>query len=131
NPSAEHLYGYSPSEALGRSPLGLIIEECDFNEANEIIRRNSFGQIWTGNFPVMNKQGRRFQVYANLTPLYDDCGVFVGVICLTFDSQSFLETQTLFSGAYLSGETAYPCSSGLSRGGQIMTDGLILRRNDC
>lgn len=48
NRAAEHLYGYSASEALGRNILGFIVEERDFNEANEIVRRNTLGEIWTG-----------------------------------------------------------------------------------
>ncbi|RZC89063.1 hypothetical protein C5167_030756 [Papaver somniferum] len=125
NPAAERLFGYSQSEALGRSPLDLIIEECDYNKANEIICRSSIGQIWTGNFPVTNKNGRRFLGFGTTTPLYDDCGVFVGVICLSLDSQPFHEAQTLFSaGTYLSLETAYPSSSELSKSGSTVTSGL-------
>ncbi|XP_026457418.1 uncharacterized protein LOC113358107 [Papaver somniferum] len=125
NPAAERLFGYSQSEALGRSPLDLIIEECDYNKANEIICRSSIGQTWTGNFPVTNKNGRRFLGFGTTTPLYDDCGVFVGVICLSLDSQPFHEAQTLFSaGTYLSLETANPSSSELSKSGPTITSGL-------
>ncbi|XP_026459665.1 uncharacterized protein LOC113360367 [Papaver somniferum] len=67
NPMVEYLYGYSASEMLGRSPC------------------------WTGQFPVRNKQGRRFQVIATHTPLYDDYGTLVGIVCITCESQPFLE----------------------------------------
>ncbi|KAI3876555.1 hypothetical protein MKW98_015938, partial [Papaver atlanticum] len=51
NPFSEHLYGYSASEMIGRSALGPIIEECDFTEAKEIIRRIASEECWTGQFP--------------------------------------------------------------------------------
>ncbi|KAI3987524.1 hypothetical protein MKX01_003210 [Papaver californicum] len=122
NAAAERLFGYSKSEALGRSPLDLIIEECDYNKATEIICRSSIGQIWTGNFPVTNKNGRRFLGFGTTTPFR---GVFVGVICISLDSQPFHEAQTLYSaGTFLSLEAAYPNSSEFSKSGPSITTGL-------
>ncbi|MCL7051475.1 hypothetical protein MKW94_009223 [Papaver nudicaule] len=97
NRAAEHLYGYSESEALGQSIVDLIVEEPDRNVANEIISRGPLGQQWTGQFPVRNKQGRQFQIIVNNTPFYDDNGTYAGVICLSCDSQPFQEMQTPFS----------------------------------
>ncbi|KAI3948093.1 hypothetical protein MKX01_014692 [Papaver californicum] len=67
NLAAEHLYGYSASEALGRNILGFIVEE---REANE---------IGTGQFPLRNKHGRRFLITAKNTALYDDSEVLTPV----------------------------------------------------
>ncbi|KAI3863967.1 hypothetical protein MKW98_031559 [Papaver atlanticum] len=87
NRAAEHLYGYSASEALGRNILGFIVEERDFNEANEIVRRNTLGEIWTG-------QSR---------------GTFVGIICLSCDSDLFQEVLTPVSfGTNPLKDNAYP-----------------------
>ncbi|XP_026459320.1 LEAF RUST 10 DISEASE-RESISTANCE LOCUS RECEPTOR-LIKE PROTEIN KINASE-like 1.3 [Papaver somniferum] len=109
NRAAEHLYGYSASEAQGRNILGFIVEERDFNEASEIVRRNSSGEIWTGQFPLRNKHGRRFQITATNTPLYDDSGTFVGIICLSCDSDLFREVTTPVSfGTNTSKNDAYP-----------------------
>ncbi|RZC89835.1 hypothetical protein C5167_035831 [Papaver somniferum] len=109
NRAAEHLYGYSASEALRRNILGFIVEERDFNEANEIVRRNSSGEIWTGLFPLRNKHGRRFQITATNTPLYDDSGTFVGIICLSCDSDLFREVIIPVSfGTNPSKDDAYP-----------------------
>ncbi|MCL7021630.1 hypothetical protein MKW94_026876 [Papaver nudicaule] len=109
NRAAEHLYGYSASEALGRNILGFIVEERDFNEAKEIVHRNTLGQNWTGQFPVRNKHGRRFQITATNTPLYDDNGTFVGIICLSCDSDLFREVPAPVSfGSNSSKDEAYP-----------------------
>ncbi|XP_026430572.1 uncharacterized protein LOC113327615, partial [Papaver somniferum] len=62
NRAAEGLYGYSASEAIGRNSLHLIVDEQDYKDGCEIIHRTFMGESWTGVFPVINKQGRRFRV---------------------------------------------------------------------
>ncbi|KAI3987526.1 hypothetical protein MKX01_003212, partial [Papaver californicum] len=119
NPMAEYLYGYSASEMLGRSPFGRIIEECDFGIAKMIVRRNNFGQCWTGQFPVRNKQGRRFQVIATHTPLYDDYGTLVGILCLTCESQPFLEITSFSAPGKKDLSSDTPC---FSYSGQTKSD---------
>ncbi|MCL7023835.1 hypothetical protein MKW94_000293 [Papaver nudicaule] len=74
NKSAENLYGYSASEVLGQNLL-----------------KNAAGEIWTGTFPVKNKQGKRFEIFATNTPLYDDYGCIVGIVSVSADSRSFLQ----------------------------------------
>ncbi|XP_026436587.1 uncharacterized protein LOC113334578 [Papaver somniferum] len=114
-------------EMLGRSSLGPIIEECDFTEAKEIIRRSASGECWTGQFPVRNKQGRRFHIIATHTPLYDDFGILVGVVCLGYDSQPFLEISPFSAGINLSPEAAYPSYIGIGspKIGPTTTTGLL------
>ncbi|KAI3889038.1 hypothetical protein MKX03_012471 [Papaver bracteatum] len=127
NRAAEDLYGYSASEAVGHSVFGLIVEKHAYEEGKEIIHRSAMGESWTGLFPVIDKQGRRFQIMASDTPFYDDCGTLVGIICVTCNSQLFHETQTTFtSRRKLSKEAAYdPCSSQLSKSSTAMaTTGL-------
>ncbi|KAI3835257.1 hypothetical protein MKW98_020373 [Papaver atlanticum] len=111
--AAEQLYGYSKCEALGRSINHLVIEEPDLNVVNEIIRRGPLGQQWTGQFPVRNKQGRRFQIYTTTTPFYDDCW----------------EMLTPFStGTNPSSVTAYHGSCELRKCGVPTTTGLQYQR---
>ncbi|KAI3946351.1 hypothetical protein MKW98_010475 [Papaver atlanticum] len=83
--TAEGLYGYSASEAIGRNSLHLIVDET------------FMGESWTGVFPVINKQGRRFRVIVTNSPFYYDCGTLVGFLCVTCDSHPFHETQTTFT----------------------------------
>ncbi|KAI3916851.1 hypothetical protein MKW92_042943 [Papaver armeniacum] len=97
NRAAEDLYGYSASEAVGHNVLDLIVEKHAYEEGKQIIHRSARGESWTGLFPVIDKQGRRFQILASDTPFYDDCGTLIGIICVTCDSQLFHETQTTFT----------------------------------
>ncbi|XP_074576610.1 uncharacterized protein LOC141833126 isoform X2 [Curcuma longa] len=89
NRSAENLYGYSSSEALGKHAIQLLVDACDFNIAGKIVRRLTMGESWTGKFPVKNKLGDRFVVILTNTPFYDDDGSLVGIIVVSSDSRSF------------------------------------------
>ncbi|KAJ6357114.1 hypothetical protein OIU78_005073 [Salix suchowensis] len=89
NRTAENLYGYSEAEALGQDAFELLIDPRDYAVANGIVQRVSMGEKWTGKFPVKNKMAERFTVVATNTPLYDDGGALVGVICVSSDSQPF------------------------------------------
>ncbi|OVA02507.1 PAS domain [Macleaya cordata] len=121
NRSAEHLYGYSASEALGQRIFDLVIDPCDSDGASEIIHRNTLGENWSGQFPVRTKLGEQFVVMATNTPFYDDIGNLVGIVCVSADSQPFLEAQFPSSGRYPS--EAYPSSS-QPRNGQSTKSGL-------
>ncbi|XP_049377468.1 uncharacterized protein LOC125842248 [Solanum stenotomum] len=93
NRSAEQLYGYSAAEAIGQDLLELITDPKDHAVAKIIIHRVKMGENWTGQFPVKNKQGDRFLVVATDTPLYDDDGTFVGIICVSTDARPFHESS--------------------------------------
>lgn len=89
NRCAEGLYGYSAAEAVGRDITGLIIAPGDIPALNKITG-NVFtrGKCWRGKFPVRNKSGDRFYVVADATPLCDDDGRLMGLVCLADDTQT-------------------------------------------
>lgn len=91
NRSAERLYGYSTSEALGKDAIELLVDSNDYCNASSIIHRITMGESWTGKFPVKNKMGERFLAIATNTPFYDDDGSLVGIICVSSDSRLFQE----------------------------------------
>ena len=94
NRSAEHLYGFSSSEALGQFAVELLVDPRDFEIASNVIHRVFMGESWTGKFPVKSKSGERFLVIASNTPFYDDDGNLVGLICVSSDLRSFQEVTT-------------------------------------
>ncbi|KAL6846945.1 hypothetical protein ACP4OV_022798 [Aristida adscensionis] len=85
NRSAENLFGYPASEALGQDALMLLVDSRDLNMVNDIFRRISMGESWTGKFPVKNRAGDRFSALATNTPFYDEDGSLVGIICVSSD----------------------------------------------
>ncbi|KAI3994981.1 hypothetical protein MKX01_019795 [Papaver californicum] len=122
NRAAEQIYGYSAFEALGQNFKGFIVEEQDINAANEIIQRNALGENWTGIFPVSNKQGRLIQALGTTSPLHDDSGNLVGIICVTLPLESFQETTVPIShGTEPLKDDSCPSSSWLHNSGLITT----------
>lgn len=89
NRSAEILYGYSASEALGRNVFDLLVDPLFYSVGNDILNRVASGENWTGQFPVKNKWGERFSIVATDTALVDDAGTVLGVICVSSDSRPF------------------------------------------
>ncbi|KAL4202408.1 hypothetical protein AMTRI_Chr02g220860 [Amborella trichopoda] len=97
NRSAELLYGYSATEALGQDALELLIDARDFDVVSNIIKRITMGENWTGQFPVKNKLGERFSAIFTNTPFYDDDGTLVGIICVSSDVRRFQEAGIDFN----------------------------------
>ncbi|KAH9624226.1 hypothetical protein KSS87_016279 [Heliosperma pusillum] len=95
--SAENLYGYSPTEAIGRTIFELLVSYRDVPFAEVITQRCSMGETWTGKWPVTDKMGQMFTVFVTNTPLYDDDGTFIGIICLSNDPTIFKDSQVSIS----------------------------------
>ncbi|VAI61234.1 unnamed protein product [Triticum turgidum subsp. durum] len=91
NRYAEHMYGYSAAEAVGRNAVELIVHPTDFDAAKLVIQNIFMGKCWRGRFPVKNKAGERFFISVHNTPLYDDDGSLVGLICLSLDVRALEE----------------------------------------
>ncbi|XP_048536069.1 RGS domain-containing serine/threonine-protein kinase A-like [Triticum urartu] len=91
NRYAEHMYGYTAAEAVGRNAVELIVHPTDFDSAKIVIQNIFMGKCWRGKFPVKNKAGERFFISVHNTPLYDDDGSLVGLICLSLDVRALEE----------------------------------------
>ncbi|KQJ99862.1 probable serine/threonine-protein kinase DDB_G0267686 isoform X2 [Brachypodium distachyon] len=91
NRYAEHMYGYSASEAIGQDAVELICHPADFDAAYVVIQSIFMGKCFRGKFPVKNKSGERFFIVVHNTPLYDDDGSLVGLICLSLDTRALEE----------------------------------------
>lgn len=103
NHSAELLYGYSESEALGQNAIELLVDESNYDVASNIINRIMAGESWKGQFPLKKKSGELFSAVTSNTPFYDDDGTFVGVICVSTDVCPFQKPPGLPIGESLDG----------------------------
>ncbi|KAM7280782.1 hypothetical protein ACFE04_007916 [Oxalis oulophora] len=113
NRTAEKLYGYSSSEAIGKDAVALLVDPQDYDVGNNIIHRVTRGENWTGQFPVKNKTGERFLALVTNTPFYDDDGTLIGIICVSTDSRPFQDTtgNCWLDSRHLEGDVSRPRNS--------------------
>ncbi|XP_031497119.1 uncharacterized protein LOC116262146 isoform X1 [Nymphaea colorata] len=98
NRTAERVYGYSASEALGQDAVKLLVDARDIDIAERIVSQIKMGGSWSGQFPVKKKSGERFSAIASDTPLYDDDGRLIGIICVSNDVRPFQENTVALDG---------------------------------
>lgn len=84
NLAAETLYGWTRDEAIGRTIHELTVGEGLRQHADEIMALTTSGRAWSGDFPVMTKQGVSILARVTLFPLLDD-GQVVGVLGVSED----------------------------------------------
>jgi PAS domain S-box-containing protein len=78
NPGAEHLFGYTPQEAVGR-PMAMLIPPERSSEEPTILRRIAHGET-TDHFETvrLRKDGTRIDVSVTISPIRDDRGLIIG-----------------------------------------------------
>jgi PAS domain S-box-containing protein len=80
NRAAEHMYGWSSEEAMGRRLRDMVIPESLRGRAEYIAAQLREGRSWTGQFEVRRRDGTTFPVEGNNTPVFGEDGGLVGVI---------------------------------------------------
>ncbi|KAK9048422.1 hypothetical protein SSX86_032616 [Deinandra increscens subsp. villosa] len=90
---AENLFGYTVEEALGKTPLDIIVESTNSKSSNLIVKRALKGETWSGQFPVKTKYGERFTVITTVSPCRDENGTIFGMTCVCADARQFQEAS--------------------------------------
>ncbi|KAK9103395.1 hypothetical protein Sjap_020649 [Stephania japonica] len=88
NHSAEILHGWKEYEVLGKDYVDLFVEEHNHFLVEEIMKRLSTGQSWSGQFPLKKRSGEIFKGLVTESPLYED-GDLVGIVIVSSDAASF------------------------------------------
>ena len=93
NPSAEHLFGYSAAEAIGR-PVTLIIPEDLRDEETYILQCIRSGErIHHCETSRVTKDGKRLRVLLTVSPLMNSSGVIVGASKIVRDITAHKEAE--------------------------------------
>lgn len=85
NPAAERLYGWRADEVLGRDAAEVTSVEESAERIVEITRSLRAGRSWTGVVPSRDRDGRTFQAQVTDTPVFDDAGGIMAIICAAHD----------------------------------------------
>jgi len=85
NRGAEHIYGYTPEEVVGKH-IALLVPNDRPDEIPEILRKLTQGQSIEHHESVrVTKDGRRLDVSVSVSPLRDAAGEIVGASAIARD----------------------------------------------
>ncbi|HEU4881721.1 MAG TPA: ATP-binding protein [Longimicrobium sp.] len=93
NRCAERLYGWRADEVLGRDVVEVVPSEMSREQAGELMERLRAGERWEGEFAVRRRDGSRFHAWVADVPVLDDEGRVMGIVGVSTDLTSHVETQ--------------------------------------
>jgi len=95
NKAAEHMYGWTKVEAIGKHIMHLTTSENSIEQANQIMEALQKGQMWSGEFKVRKKNGTNFTALITNTPIYDDDNKLSGIIGISSDISEIKKLEEL------------------------------------
>lgn len=125
NRFAEHLYGWSDAEAMGKRLRDLIAPRHDAQLRQEIMDKLRAGESWSGEFVVQHRDGREFVVDVVDAPIFDDTGALIGMVGASVDATqrlqhvAALKSSEEFSRSIL--ESSADCIKVLNLDGSVLT----------
>lgn len=85
NQYAAKLYGWSATEALGRSIMEITPANTTYKQAAEIMANLSAGKAWSGEFVVRRRDGTTFPAMVTDTPIHNEEGTLIGTVGVSVD----------------------------------------------
>ena len=85
NKAAEHIYGWTEQEAIGRNILDLTPSVSTKSQAEEIMETLRQGKDWSGEFRVQRKNGTHFAAFITDSPVYDEHQNHIGIVGISSD----------------------------------------------
>ncbi|MEO8266961.1 MAG: SpoIIE family protein phosphatase [Ilumatobacteraceae bacterium] len=80
NRQAEQLYGWERGEVLGRQISEVLIALPDREQADEILGAVRAGEMWSGDFTVVRRDGETVRVWVIDRPIRDASGNTVAIV---------------------------------------------------
>jgi PAS domain S-box-containing protein len=97
NHEAERMLGYPAAEAVGRVGIELGTALIDHAEAIRIQSGVLAGETWTGEFPLVDRTGRRFLAYLNIAPVVAGDQSVAGIFALFYEADLHRVDEALAS----------------------------------
>ncbi|HEY1660027.1 MAG TPA: PAS domain S-box protein [Candidatus Sulfotelmatobacter sp.] len=88
NPFAEHLYGWSADEVIGRNIMEITVSSLTSEEARRRMAEVIAGDSWAGEFEVLCKDGSYLSAFVTLSSVKDATGQIAGVVGVSQDLSS-------------------------------------------
>ncbi len=95
NRAAEHIYGWTKEEALGKHIMDLTTSEATNDQAIQIMEKLKKGQTWSGEFKVRKKDGTIFPALVANSPIHDENNILSGIIGISSDITEIKKLEDL------------------------------------
>lgn len=80
NRQAEVLYGWTAEEVVGRMVSDVLVAQPDKGWAQEILGAVRSGEVWSGDFTVLRRDGQPIRVWVTDRPVQDELGVTIAIV---------------------------------------------------
>ena len=88
NNSAQHLFGWSARETVGRMVVALARPAGDAEALADALARAVAGEPWEGTLALSHRRGDRLVVALRVSPLQNGRGATVGAVIVAFESSA-------------------------------------------
>lgn len=85
NRGAAQLYGYTDAEVLGKDSNTILNTDIGPEEINDILKKMSEQEYWSGELRRKTKDGRNICVYSSNTVIRSSSGDIIGYTSVSFD----------------------------------------------
>jgi PAS domain S-box-containing protein len=93
NPAAEKLYGYGPTEVIGK-PVSMLIPEEHWGHLRSTLRGIAKGEKVSAFEGLgRTKQGKRFDTSITISPVFDNAGTAIAMSAISRDITEWKEAQ--------------------------------------
>ncbi|WP_037495908.1 PAS domain-containing sensor histidine kinase [Solirubrobacter soli] len=93
NPGAEQMFGYTASEAIGRSYVDLVVPADERERVADIVSKVETGQTRTGRSYRVRRDGTRFPAQISLAPLTLLDGSWHGTLAMIRDITDLVQAE--------------------------------------
>jgi len=93
NKAATEIYGWTWEEAIGANIIELTPSTQSKEDAEELMKKLSQGEGWSGEFYVRRKNGVQFPAYVFNSPVFDEFGIQRGIIGVSSDISERKENE--------------------------------------
>jgi PAS domain S-box-containing protein len=93
NKAAEHLYGYTQVEAVGKSVGDILGNEYPTTTRENVVHDFLTTGFWMGDVTQKNKAGERFPILGSVSKVLDKQGNYIGAVAINKDMREMKKAQ--------------------------------------
>jgi PAS domain S-box-containing protein len=96
NKASETLYGWAEAEVMGQKLDEILTHHSLHSGSHDVRKSIRNGESWSNETEVVNKDGGSVPVHVTHTPIFDEKGVLMGIIGISYDISERRKTEIVF-----------------------------------